>query len=77
MRCYFGTTDCVRMSGWCRSSGRAANGDGARLAHSGVYRVVKTVVWAGIMPVTPISSPSPLSSPVEGEEVENVDAELC
>lgn len=63
----------------------SANGDGARLPHSGVYRVAEAVVWVGSVPVIPISSPSSLfsfdglrtGSPVEREEVDNIDAAVC
>jgi len=55
----------------------SANGDGARLPHSGVHRAAEAVVWVGSLPVIPIISPSPLSSPVEGEEVDNIDAAVC
>ena len=59
--------------------GISANGDGggARLPHGGVHRAAEAVVWVGSVPVIPIISPSPLSSPVEGEEVDNVDAAVC
>lgn len=64
----------VRVGGL---GGISANGDGARLPHGEVHRVAKAVVWVGSVPVIQIISPSPLSSPVEGEEVENVDAAVC
>jgi len=57
--------------------GISANGDGARLPHSGVHRVAEAVVWIGSVPVIPISSPSPLFSPLDREEIDNIDAAVC
>jgi hypothetical protein len=67
----------VCLAGVGALDGIFANGDGARLPHGGVHRAAKTVVWVRSVPVIPIISPSPLSSPVEGEGVENVDAAVC